>query len=85
MAGVWPGSAFDRYERGELDMADIRHVSSATVKPELKKLVDAGIITREDLYDEADELDDVAGIDFVLTVAGRIVGILQEKGIVPKG
>lgn len=77
-------SAFDRYERGELDMADIRHVSSATVKPELKKLVDAGIITREDLYDEADELDDVAGIDFVLTVAGRIVGILQEKGIVPK-
>lgn len=77
-------SAFDQYERGELDMADIRHVSSATVKPELKKLVDAGIITREDLYDEADELDDVAGIDFVLTVAGRIVGILQEKGIVPK-
>lgn len=78
-------SAFDRYERGELDMADIRHVSSATVKPEIKKLVDAGIITKEDLYDEADELDDVAGIDFVLTVAGRIVGILQEKGIVPKG
>uniref|UniRef100_A0A6M3JFY1 Putative N-acetylmuramoyl-L-alanine amidase n=1 Tax=viral metagenome TaxID=1070528 RepID=A0A6M3JFY1_9ZZZZ len=64
----------------EEDMA-VRHVAPSTYKPELEKLVRAGIITKKELYDEPGEVSDAAGLDWVITVIGRVA---EKAGIVPK-
>lgn len=60
--------------------AMVRHVADTTYKPELDKLVRAGIITKPEAYDEHSEVQDAAGSDWVIALLGRVV---EKAGLVP--
>ena len=58
----------------------VRHVTKATVEPELEKLIKGGFITRPEMYDEASELDEAAGLDWTITLLGRFA---ERAGWIP--
>lgn len=55
-------------------------VDPNNVKPELDRLVKAGIVTKP----EARALDDAASVGLLWVVAGRLLKLLEEKGVSPK-
>lgn len=63
----------------EEDMA-VSIVDPNNVKPELDRLVKAGLVTKP----EARALDDAASVGLLWVIAGRLAKILEDAGLLPK-
>lgn len=58
----------------------VRKVAAETAKPEVEKLVRAGLLTKPEMYDEAAELDEIPTLGWTATMLGRIA---EAAGLVP--